>query len=137
MTLLLAKKLAGPCVAANLAATALAAAILMGGCASTPPEPKLALQSAEQAIATADRARVPDSASPELSEARAKLTAAHSEVDQKHMVQAERLANESRVDAELASATIEATKDKAVNDEIRRGTATLAQEMQRKQGATQ
>lgn len=123
--------------AATGAAAGLSAALLMAGCASTPHEPTLALRAAEQAIATADRARIPDSASPELSEARAKLAAARDAVNQKHMVQAERLANESRVDAELASATMETSKNQAVNDDIRRGTATLAEEMQRKQGAMQ
>jgi hypothetical protein len=124
-------------LATTLMAATMVVAAVSAGCASAPPEPKLALQSAEQAIATADRARVPDSASPELSEARAKLTAARDEVLQKHMVQAERLANESRVDAELASATIETSKDLAVNDEITRSNVTLMQEMQRKQGVAQ
>jgi len=110
---------------------------LLGACAATPPEPKLALQSAEQAIATADRSRVADAASPELSEARARLTAARGAVQEKRMVDAERLADESRVDADLAAARMQTDKDLAVNDDIRRGNATLAQEMQRHQGDQQ
>jgi len=117
--------------------TGLAILALVAGCASTTPEPKLALQAAEQAIASADRSRVADAASPELSEARARLTDARKAVQEKRMVDAERLADEARVDADLASARIQTAKDLAVNDEIRHGTATLAQEMQRHQGGQQ
>lgn len=115
----------------------LAAVAVLGACASTPPEPTVALHSAEQAIATADRSRVADAASPELSEARSRLAAARNAVQEKRMVDAERLANESRVDAELASARIQTAKDLAVNDDIRRGNQTLGQEMQRHQGEQQ
>lgn len=109
-------------------------ALLLSACASLP-EPTVALKAAEQAIATADRTRVADAASPELSEAREKLTAAQTAVHQQQMVIAERLAVESRIDAELASAKIEAAKAQAVNDEMKRSTETLAQEMQRNSGA--
>ena len=112
-------------------------ALLLAACASTPPEPTVALKAAEQAIAAADQTRVADAASPELSEAREKLTAAHAAVQDKQMVEAERLAMESRVDAELASAKIEASKAKAVNEEMKRSTDTLTQEMQRKTGEKQ
>jgi Domain of unknown function (DUF4398) len=112
-------------------------ALLLAACASTPPEPTVALKAAEQAIAAADQTRVADAASPELSEAREKLTAAHAAVQDKQMVEAERLAMESRVDAELASAKIEASKAQAVNDEMKRSTDTLTQEMQRKSGEKQ
>jgi Domain of unknown function (DUF4398) len=112
-------------------------ALLLAACASTPPEPTVALKAAEQAIAAADQTRVADAASPELSEAREKLTAARAAVQDKQMVEAERLAMESRVDAELASAKIEASKAKAVNDEMKRSTDTLTQEMQRKTGDKQ
>lgn len=111
-------------------------ALLLTACASTPP-PTVALKSAEQAIAAADQTRVADAASPELSEARDKLTAAQAAVQQQQMVLAERLAIESRVDAELASAKIEAGKAKAVNEEMKRSTETLTQEMQRNSGAKQ
>jgi hypothetical protein len=112
-------------------------ALLLAACASTPPEPTVALKAAEQAIAAADQTRVADAASPELSEAREKLTAARAAVQGKQMVEAERLAMESRVDAELASAKSEASKAQAVNDEMKRSTDTLTQEMQRKTGEKQ
>jgi Domain of unknown function (DUF4398) len=113
---------------------AIGVASFFTACASTPREPTVAMQAAEQAIAVADRARVADAASPELSEAREKLTAAQVAVRDKHMVEGERLAQESRADAELASAKIEAAKAKAVNQEIRGSTETLRQEMQRNSG---
>jgi putative cell wall-binding protein len=109
-------------------------ALLLAACASTPP-PTVALKSAEQAIVTADQTRVADAASPELSEARDKLAAAQVAAQQQQMLLAERLAVESRVDAELASAKIEAGKAKAINEEMKRSTETLTQEMQRSSGA--
>ena len=118
-------------------AAGIAGALLLTACASTPPEPTVALKAAEQAIAAADRTRVADTASPELSEAREKLTAAQAAAQDKRMVEAERLALESRVDAELASARIEAAKARAVNDEMEHSTDTLTQEMDRKSGGTQ
>ncbi len=118
---------------------AVGSVLLLAACASTPPEPTVAMKAAEQAIAAADRTRIADAASPELSEARQKLTAAQAAIEDEQlkdrMIVAERLALESRVDAELASARNEAAKAKAVNDEIRQSTATLSQEMQRNTGA--
>lgn len=115
----------------------LGGALLLAACASTPPAPTLALSSAKQAIAVADQTRVADAASPELSEARDKLAAAQTAVQDKRMVDAERLAVESRADAELATAKNEASKNRAVNDEMIHSTATLSQEMQRNSGASQ
>lgn len=117
-------------------AAGIAGVLLLSACASTPPEPTVALKAAEQAIAAADRTRVADAASPELSEAREKLTAAQAAAQDKRMAEAERLALESRVDAELASARIDASKASAVNDEIKHSTDTLTKEMDRKSGAT-
>jgi hypothetical protein len=114
--------------------TSIGAMLMLSACASTPPEPTVAMKAAEQAIAVADRARISDSVSPELSEARDKLSAAQSAVQAKHMIEADRLAQESRIDAELAAAKIEAAKARTVNDEMRRGTDTLDQEMQRNSG---
>jgi len=121
----------------TLAAIGLGSLLLLAACASTPPEPTVAMQAAQQAITTADRARIADQASPELHEARDKLAAAQSAVQEKKMVQAERLAEESRADAELASATMEAAKARAVNDDMIRSDATLRQELQRKPGVAQ
>ncbi|MGD9841633.1 MAG: DUF4398 domain-containing protein [Steroidobacteraceae bacterium] len=119
--------------------TAICSVLTIAACATIPPEPTVAMKAAEQAIAAADRTRITDAASPELREAREKLTAAQAAVnDEKlkdHMIVAERLALESRADAELASAKNEAAKAQAVNDEIKQSTAILSQEMQRNTGA--
>ena len=117
------------------AGTLLAGALLLLGCASTPPEPTVAMHAAEQAIAVADTSRVPDTSSPELAEARDKLSAAQLAVQRRQMVEADRLAQESRADAELATAKIARAKATAVNQEIEQSTQTLAQEMQRNAGA--
>ena len=110
--------------------TTLMGLLLLTACASTPP-PNQALQAAEQAIATAEQARVADYASPELSEARDKLAASRAAIQQKNMVLAQRLADESRADAQLASAKAEAAKAKVVNDDMQKSNVTLKQEMQR------
>jgi hypothetical protein len=125
------RRLRGP--AATL--IGLGGALILAACASTPPPPTVALSSAKQAIAVADQTRVADAASPPLSEARDKLAAAQTAVQDKRMVDAERLAKESRVDAELATAQEEASKNQAVNDEMIHSTETLSQEMQRNSGA--
>ncbi|MFM2287935.1 MAG: hypothetical protein RL684_1078 [Pseudomonadota bacterium] len=121
--------------ATGIAATALGIALLLGACATVPPSPDVALSEARQAISVAERAHIEDSSSPELAEARGKLAAANSAVQAEHMVEARRLAQESRVDAELAFAQSDATKNQAVNDEMLRSTDTLSGEMQRNAGA--
>jgi methyl coenzyme M reductase subunit C len=108
--------------------------LALAACAAAPQTPNQEIQAAEMAIASAEQARVADYASPELGEAREKLTAARSAVSEKKMDVAKRLAEQSRVDAELASAKASATRAKVVNDEMLKGTDTLKQEMQRNTG---
>lgn len=120
-----------------LRGSTLACLLGLSACASVPPPPTQALQAAELAIATATQARVADHASPELGEAREKLTAAHEAVKQENMVVAQRLAELSRVDAELAIAKAEVGKAQKVNDEMQKSTDTMTQEMQRKTGIRQ
>jgi Domain of unknown function (DUF4398) len=108
--------------------------LLLVACASTPP-PVVALSEAKQAIAVADQAHIADASSPHLAEARTKLAAANSAVEAKRMIEAERLAQESRVDAELAFAQTTAAKNQAVNDEMLHSTDTLSDEMQRNTGS--
>jgi hypothetical protein len=114
-------------------AVAVASALLIAGCASTPP-PTANLQAANQAIANAERQEAGRYAAGELAEARTQLASADTAVGQKQMVQAARFADESRTEADLASARASAVKAKAVNDEMVRGTGTLIQEMQRNPG---
>jgi ABC-type cobalamin transport system ATPase subunit len=109
-------------------------ATTLAACASTPLAPVAALQSAQQAITTAEQGDGPRYSATELVEARAKLAAANAAVSRKEMVQAERLAIESRTEAELAAARTGNAKALAVNADTSRGTDTLIQEMQRKPG---
>ncbi|HTF95022.1 MAG TPA: DUF4398 domain-containing protein [Cellvibrio sp.] len=109
---------------------------VLAGCASTPKAPTEALLAAETAIANAEQARVADYASPELGEARDKLTAARTAVAEKEMVRAARLAEQSRADAELATAKAQAAKAQEVNDDLNKNINTLQQELQRNSGDT-
>ena len=99
--------------------------------------PTQALQAAELAIANAEKARVADYASPELSQARDKLASARTAVEQEQMEMALYLVEQSRVDADLASAKAEVVKAKTVNDEMKKSIETLKQEMQRNPGVQQ
>lgn len=108
--------------------------LALAACASTPQAPTQALQAAELAITNAEQARVADYASPELNQARQKLAAANTAVQGEQMIQAKRLADESRVSAELASAKAEMIKAKTVNDEMQNSLDTLRQEIQRNRG---
>jgi type IV secretory pathway TrbF-like protein len=119
----------------TIALAGVGGALLLAACASSPP-PVVALNAAKQAIAVADQAHIADASSPELAEARTRLAAADTAVVAKHMDEAERLAQESRADAELAFAQSEAAKNQAVNDEMLHSTDTLSHEMQRNAGAT-
>lgn len=114
---------------------ALAAAILLAGCASAPA-PTAQLQAAAQAIATAERVEAGQYAAGELSEARTKLASANKAVQAEKMEQAARLAAEARVDAELSTARTAAVKAQTVNEEMKRSTDALIQEMQRRPGGT-
>src|SRR4051794_13605291 len=78
--------------------------LLLGGCASTPPAPLASMQAARQAIAVAERGEAARYAPGELSEAHAKLTLADAAITKKEMVVAEHFADQSRAEAELASA---------------------------------
>jgi len=101
--------------------------------ASTPP-PTTNLQAAQQAIANAERVDAASLAAVELGDARSKLSAAEKAVADKQMVVGAQFADEARADAELAAARAGASKANTVNAEIRRSTATLVEEMQRKTG---
>ena len=108
-----------------------AAVLILVACASTPPAPTASLQAAKQAITSAERSDAARYAPGELSEARSKLASADSAVTDKKMLVAERFAEQSRANAELAVAKTAAAKANATTDEMKRSTATLVEEMQR------
>jgi hypothetical protein len=106
-------------------------------CASTPPAPTANLQEAQKAIATAEQADAGRYAPSDLRDARANLEAADTAVNAKSMITARRFAEESTADAELATAKTADIKANAVNTEMKRSTATLIEEMQRRSGDSQ
>ena len=114
-------------------ATAIAGALMLTACASTPA-PTAQLQAAQQAISAAERTDASRHAAAELGAAQAKLASANTAVQAKEMEAAARLADESRVEAELATARTASVKARMVNDEMKRSTGTLIDEMQRNDG---
>jgi hypothetical protein len=115
-------------------AVGLTAVLMLAACASTPPAPTASLQAAQRAISNAEGAEAGRYAPAELSEARTKLASADRAVSEQRMTMAERFAEESRVEAELAAAKTADVKATAVNDELRRSNGTLVEEMQRNPG---
>lgn len=117
-------------------ALVLAAAVLgLSACASTPPPPTDALNAAERAVKTAQDAGVVDYASPELKSAREKLVQAREAVARDDMAAAATLAEQARLDAELAAAKTAAAKAQEVNDEMKKSNETLRQELNRTGGS--
>lgn len=115
----------------------LAVVLALQGCAATPPVPTASLDAATQAISSAERSDAARHAAGELSEARARLAAANTEVTAKRMTRAQQLADEARADAELVSARAGVAKARAANEELRRSTGTMIEEMQRNAGDPQ
>ena len=111
----------------------LTAVLMLAACASTPP-PTASLQAAHQAISNAERAEAGHYAPGELNEARTKLASADTAVSEGKMTMAAQFAEESNVEAQLASAKTADLKAKAVNAEMTQSTGTLIEEMQRKSG---
>lgn len=125
-------------LSAGLLITALLTVTLgLSACNATPQAPAREMQAAESAISAAERGGIADYASPELGVAREKLAAAKTAISVEKMELASRLAEESRVNAELAAARFEALKAKAINVEMMKGTDMMNQEMQRNSGDTQ
>jgi hypothetical protein len=105
--------------------------MLVSACASTPRAPTSSLTEAREAIAHAEQSDGRQYAGSELDNAKQKLGMAQRAVDNQDMVQAERMAREARVTAELASATAAAAKAAEVNREMERSAEALTEEMRR------
>lgn len=111
---------------------------LLAACAHSPqPETNAALQAAEMAIADADRNGVNGYPSPELVESRSKLQQARAAAQKEQMTLAFQLAQESQVDAELASAKATVIKEQQVNTDMEKSIESLKQEMNRNKGEGQ
>lgn len=119
---------------ADLAKAMAAGSLLtLVACASIPP-PTDELAAAESAIKRADAARVADYASPELTSAREKLTAARDAVSREDMTLAATLAAQAKIDADVATAKAEAAKAKANIAEMQKSNAVIQQESMRNSG---
>ena len=128
-----------------LMAVGLIGTLALAACASTPPAPVVSpqamqslraaksLQAAEQAVSSAEHAEAGRYAPGELAEARTKLASAYTAVSVQKMVAVEQLAEQSRVEADLATAKTREVKANAVNKEMTRGIGPLI-EMQRYSG---
>ena len=108
--------------------------LLVNGCASSPSAPTESLWAAEQAIDSAERARVSNYAAAELTQARDILNRARQAIKQKEMTSAERLAKQAKVTAQLAFARAELIKAQQINAEMYKSLDQLKQEMQHNQG---
>lgn len=105
--------------------------LFLTACATVPEPPHAALSEARVAITTAEKDDAGRYASPALTEARQRLAQANMAVASNDMLEADRLAHQSRIAAELASARTEAAKAKEVNDQLARGVEALNEEMER------
>jgi len=110
---------------------AAAALLLAAACASMPPPPVASMNAARMAISNAERADASHYAGAELGEAREKFASAGAAVRSEDMVLADRLAQQARVQAELAFAKTQETKAAAVNEEMGRSTDAMMEEMER------
>jgi hypothetical protein len=116
-----------------MAAVFLAGLILVS-CATMPPETPQSVRAAQEAIANAERVEAARYAAGELGSARTRLASAETAVSEKKLILANQYADESRAEAELASAKTAEAKAGAVNDEMKRSTSALVEEMKRGTG---
>lgn len=121
---------------AVLVTTLLLATVTLVACAAPQVPPTESLNMAREAITNAEQADARRYAGAELEEANRQLDAADKAVASEKMTEAERLARQARVAAELAVARTEAAKAAAINREMGRGADALDEEM-RRQGEPQ
>lgn len=104
---------------------------LSSACATAPVAPAAALDAARKSIASAEESGARQHAGAELDEAQEKLMLAERSVRSEQMTDAERLAQESLITAQLAVARTEAAKAAEINREMQRGADALREEMRR------
>jgi Domain of unknown function (DUF4398) len=113
---------------------AIAASILILSACASGTAPKAELGAAEAAVAEADRAGAAARAPVELNNARSKLQRAQDAASRNKHDEAARLAREAEVDAQLASAKSQSAAANTALTQIRQGTSTLQEEVQRQTG---
>lgn len=101
------------------------------GCVATLDPPRAALTAATDAIASAERTDARQYAGAELDEAKHKLLQAEGAVEAENMLDAERLAMQARIAADLATARTEAAKASEINRQLYRDADALHEEMER------
>ena len=119
-----------------ITACAILAPFLVVGCASKPPRPDAQLARAEASLVQAEQAGARQYSGRDYDSARDKLAEAKRLADKGESVPAGMLADQARVDAEVAAAhSRRQAADKAAA-EVRLGTESLQDETTRQQRAT-
>ena len=106
------------------------AAILVAGCASTPP-PTAQMAISKTAVSNASSAGGTEYAPLQLKSAKEKLDAAERAMVEKNYVLAKQLAEEAQVDAELAVAMARSNQAKKAADAVQEDSRALHQEIDR------
>ncbi len=109
--------------------------LVLAACQSSPLPPVQQMQAAQFAIASAEQERATDFVPLDMRLAHEKLTAARVAIESEEMELATRLADESRVSAELASAKTAEMKARAMHDEMQQSFDTLQREILRNTGS--
>lgn len=104
--------------------------VLMASCASTNP-PNQKLTETDMVIQAAQAAGGSEFAPLEMREASRKLDLARDAVKNKQYIQAERLADEARVDAELAHVKAQSAKAQIAAADLRESIRVLQEEIRR------
>ncbi|WP_298158439.1 DUF4398 domain-containing protein [Ferrovum sp.] len=106
------------------------AAILVAGCASTPP-PTAQMAISKTAVSNASSAGGTEYAPLQIKSAKEKLDAAERAMVEKNYVLAKQLAEEAQVDAELAVAMARSNQAKKAADAVQEDSRALHQEIDR------
>lgn len=109
----------------------LALLVLLAACAATPTVPTESMNAARDAITSAQQAGARQHAQADLTEAQRRFELAEQAVEAEDMVEADQLAQQARLSAELASAKTESARAVAINQDMRRAAEALEAEMQR------
>lgn len=115
----------------GIVAVTFLAAIALSGCGSPEPRPDNALVRAKTAVDQATTAGSRQYAAVDLNDAESKLQAANVAENRGHYKQARYLAEDSQVDAELASAKTQAGKAEDAANQLQRGNQALQDEVNR------
>ena len=126
-------RLVGPVFGRRLGVSAIVVLTLgmLAGCAATPEPPTALLKAASDTIDDAERANARQYAGSELDQAQDKLRRAKVAVESGDMLEAEHLAQQARVTAELAMARTDAARASEINRQLRQDADALEEEMKR------